>query len=75
MTTMDTMFEEREVLKEAAGRWWLFLLAGIAWLVFSVLIFRFDLGSVTTIGILFGILAIMAVLNEFMAFSVSSSGW
>jgi uncharacterized membrane protein HdeD (DUF308 family) len=75
MTTIDTMFEEREVLREAAHRWWLFLLTGIAWLVFSVLIFRFDITSVTTIGILFGIVAIMAGINEFMAIAVSTTGW
>jgi uncharacterized membrane protein HdeD (DUF308 family) len=72
---MDTMFEEREVVREAAGKWWLFLLTGIAWLVFSLIIFRFDITSVTTIGILFGAVAIMAGLNEFMALAVSTTGW
>jgi uncharacterized membrane protein HdeD (DUF308 family) len=75
MTAMDTMFEEREVVREAAGKWWLFLLTGIAWLVFSLIIFRFDISSVTTIGILFGAVAIMAGLNEFMAMAVSTTGW
>ena len=75
MTTIDSMFEEREVMREAAHRWWLFLLTGIAWLVFSVLIFRFDITSVTTIGILFGAVAIMAGINELMAIAVSTTGW
>jgi uncharacterized membrane protein HdeD (DUF308 family) len=75
MTTMDTMFEEREVVREAAGRWWIFLVTGIAWLVFSLIIFRFDITSVTTIGILFGVVAIMAGINEFMAITVSTTGW
>jgi uncharacterized membrane protein HdeD (DUF308 family) len=75
MTTIDMMFEEREVVREAAGRWWIFLVTGIAWLVFSLLIFRFDMTSVTTIGILFGAVAIAAGLNEFMAIAVSTTGW
>jgi uncharacterized membrane protein HdeD (DUF308 family) len=75
MTTIDTMFEEREVVLEAAGRWWIFLVTGIAWLVFSLLIFRFDMTSVTTIGLLFGVVAIIAGLNEFMAIMVSTRGW
>lgn len=75
MSTMDTMFEPREVLSDAAGRWWLFLLSGIAWLVFSLVIFRFDINSVTSVGILFGIVAIMAGVNELMAVSVSTTGW
>jgi uncharacterized membrane protein HdeD (DUF308 family) len=75
MTTMDNMFEEREVAREAAGWWWLFLLTGIAWLVFSLIIFRFDITSVTTIGVVFGVVAIMAGVNEFMAIAVSTTGW
>jgi uncharacterized membrane protein HdeD (DUF308 family) len=75
MTTIDTMFEEREVVREAAGRWWIFLATGIGWLVFSLVIFRFDMTSVTTIGILFGAVAIAAGLNEFMAIMVSTTGW
>jgi uncharacterized membrane protein HdeD (DUF308 family) len=75
MRTMDTMFEDREVVVEAAGRWWLFLLTGIAWLVFSLIIFRFDITSVATIGLLFGVVAIMAGVNEFMAIAVSTTGW
>lgn len=75
MTTVDRMFEPREVAKEATGLWWLFLLTGIAWLVFSLIIFRFDMTSVTTIGILFGVVAIVAGVDEFMAIAVSTTGW
>ena len=50
MSTLDNMFEEREVVREAARWWWLFLLTGIAWLVFSLVIFRFDITSVTTVA-------------------------
>ena len=75
MTTMDTVFEEREVLRSAAGAWWVFLLTGIAWLVFSVIIFRFDITSVSTIGFLFGAVAIVAGVNEFLALAVSTTGW
>jgi uncharacterized membrane protein HdeD (DUF308 family) len=69
------MFEEREVVREAARWWWLFLLTGIAWLVFSLVIFRFDITSATSIAILFGIVAIVAGVDEFMAIGVSTTGW
>lgn len=75
MTTIDTMFEEREVAREAGRWWWLFLLSGIAWLVFSLVIFRFDIGSVATIAVLFGVVAIVAGIDEFMAIAVSTTGW
>ena len=75
MTTVDTMFEEREVLEEAAGRWWLFLLTGIAWLVFALLVFQWDYTSVTAISYLFGVVAIIAGVNEFFEITVSTTGW
>jgi uncharacterized membrane protein HdeD (DUF308 family) len=75
MSTLDNMFEEREVAREAGRWWWLFLLTGIAWLVVSLIIFRFDITSATTVAILFGIIAIVAGVNEFMAMGVSTTGW
>jgi uncharacterized membrane protein HdeD (DUF308 family) len=75
MSTMDTMFDEREVLRSASGAWWVFLLTGIAWLVFALIVFRFDITSVASIGILFGAMAIAAGVNEFMALMVSTIGW
>jgi uncharacterized membrane protein HdeD (DUF308 family) len=75
MSTLDNMFEEREVVRDAARWWWVFLLTGIAWLVFSLIIFRFDITSARSIAILFGVVAIMAGVNEFMAMGVSTTGW
>ncbi|CAN5289611.1 hypothetical protein BH20ACT13_BH20ACT13_22160 [soil metagenome] len=75
MSTVDTVFEDREVLRSASGAWWLFLLTGLAWLVLSVIVFRFDITSVRSIGILFGALAIAAGANEFLALVVSTIGW
>jgi uncharacterized membrane protein HdeD (DUF308 family) len=75
MSTLDNMFEEREVVREAARWWWLFLLGGIAWLVFALIIFRFDITSAASVAILFGIVAIIAGVDEFMAIGVSTTGW
>ena len=75
MSTLDNMFEEREVVREAARWWWLFLLGGIAWLVFALVIFRFDITSAASVAILFGIVAIVAGVDEFMAIGVSTTGW
>lgn len=74
-STIDTMFDEREVLRSASGAWWLFLVTGIAWLVFSVIVFRFDITSVNSIGTLFGAMAIVAGVNEFLVLIMSTIGW
>ena len=69
------MFEEREVVEEAAERWWLFLLTGIAWLVFALIVFQWNYTTVYAVSFLFGFVALFAGLNEFFQITVSTSGW
>jgi len=66
---MNEMLGPREIVEEAADRWWIFLVTGIAWLVFALLVFQWDYTTVYAISILFGVVAMIAGLNEFMAIS------
>jgi uncharacterized membrane protein HdeD (DUF308 family) len=75
MTTMNMMFEDREVVEEAADRWWLFLLTGITWLVFALLVFQWSYTTVYAISFLFGVVALFAAVNEFVVIGVSTTGW
>jgi len=75
MTTMDTMFHEREVDEQAADRWWVFLLTGIAWLVFALMVFQWDFTTVYAVSYLFGVVALFAGLNEFLRMTAASTGW
>jgi uncharacterized membrane protein HdeD (DUF308 family) len=75
MTTMNMMFEDREVVEEAADRWWLFLLTGITWLVFALLVFQWSHTTVYAISFLFGVVALFAAVNEFVVIGVSTTGW
>ena len=59
--TMNAMLDDREVLEEAAHRWWIFLASGIAWLVFALLVFQWNYTTVYAISILFGITALVAI--------------
>ena len=45
----------RETVREITGYWWFGLVAGIAWLVISLVILQFDSASVTTVGVLVGL--------------------
>jgi uncharacterized membrane protein HdeD (DUF308 family) len=69
------MLEEQEVVVEAAERWWLFLLTGIAWLVFALLVFQWSYTTVYAVSYLFGFVALFAGLNELFQITVSTSGW
>jgi uncharacterized membrane protein HdeD (DUF308 family) len=73
MSTFD--LEERQVVEDAAGMWWMFLLTGICWLLVSIILFRFDYTSVSAISILFGIVAIFAGVNEFLAMTMAQRWW
>jgi uncharacterized membrane protein HdeD (DUF308 family) len=67
--------EEREVVEGAAGMWWLFLLTGIAWLVFALAVFQWDFTTVYAISYLFGFVALLAGVNEFLSLGVWTTGW
>jgi uncharacterized membrane protein HdeD (DUF308 family) len=75
MSTMNVMFGEREVVEELADRWWMFLLTGIAWLVFALLVFQWDYTTVYAVSILFGVIALFAGANEFLQITVATTGW
>jgi uncharacterized membrane protein HdeD (DUF308 family) len=72
---MSMTLDEREVVEEAAGRWWIFLVSGIAWLVFALIVFQWNYTTVYAISILFGIVALFAAVNEFVVIAVSTTGW
>lgn len=60
---------------DASRYWWLGLISGIAWLIVSVAIFRFDYTTVAAVSVLFGFVALGAGLNEYALTSVTSGGW
>ena len=73
MSTFD--LEEREALESAARAWWLFLLTGLLWLLFAIIVLRFDYTTVTAVSILFGVVAIAAGINEFFILAASHRWW
>ena len=62
-------------LAPVTDNWWLLLVTGIAWLLVSIVIFRFDYTTVAAVSVLFGIVALGAVANEVFLATVSSNGW
>ena len=65
----------RAGLWRLAGPWWLMLITGIAWLIISVVVLRFRLTSITTVGVLIGVVFLAATFNEFLLASVHAVGW
>jgi uncharacterized membrane protein HdeD (DUF308 family) len=57
------------------SNWWLLLVTGVAWLIVSIVIFRFDYSTVTAVAVLFGIVALASAANEVLVSIVSTTGW
>jgi uncharacterized membrane protein HdeD (DUF308 family) len=72
---MNLELETREAAEAAASKWWLFLVSGIAWLVFALIVFQGSYHTVYAVSILFGIVAIAAGLTEFLALGLWTTGW
>ena len=66
----------RESAREITTSWWLWLAAGIAWLVASLVILQFDSASVTTVGIIVGVLfTVLGIQNIALASVTPRYGW
>ena len=64
-----------DVDPQRARYWWLFLVTGSLWLLFSLVVFRFNINTVTGIGIAVGAVCIAAGFNELLAVGTSRGGW
>lgn len=67
--------EAAEAMSEASRYWWILLVTGIGWLLFAIIIFRFDWTSVSAISILFGCAILAAGLMEFVMIAGATAGW
>ncbi len=59
---------------EIGKYWWLLLLLGVAWIVVGFLVFQFDITSVRTVGVVIGILFIVAGV-QYLAIGTIVEGW
>jgi uncharacterized membrane protein HdeD (DUF308 family) len=54
----------REAATEITGYWWVGLVSGISWLIISLVILQFDSASITTVGILVGLMFLLAGIQN-----------
>ena len=66
---------ERMIASEAARYWWVFLISGISWLFIAWLVLRLNETSLTTVGVLLGVVFILAGVNEAGMTAIVSGGW
>ncbi len=62
-------------IKQAAKAWWLFLVTGMLWFIISLVVLRMNDRSITTVGVILGIVFIIGAFNEFLMMGADSTGW
>jgi uncharacterized membrane protein HdeD (DUF308 family) len=53
--------------------WWVLLLTGLFWLLVSLVVLRFDERSITTVGVIIGIVFVLGAANEFLITTLTAS--
>jgi uncharacterized membrane protein HdeD (DUF308 family) len=72
---MDSPAALRSEARDVARWWWVFIVTGIIWFMVSIVVLRFTTTSVTTVGILIGVVFTIAAITEFMIVGATSGGW
>jgi uncharacterized membrane protein HdeD (DUF308 family) len=72
-SAIDT--EVRTLLRQGARYWWIPLVTGVAWLIVAWLVLRMKETSITTVGVLIGIVLIAAGVNEAAVAAFVPGGW
>ena len=62
----------RQVLRGLSKMWWLWLAFGIGWTIVGLVILQFDQASITTVGVLVGIMFLVTGLQQFVIASLVS---
>jgi uncharacterized membrane protein HdeD (DUF308 family) len=66
--------EAREALKGISRLWWLWIVFGLAWVIVGVVILQFDSASVTTVGVIVGIMFLATGFQQFAVGSMAARG-
>jgi uncharacterized membrane protein HdeD (DUF308 family) len=66
--------ELQEVGLQLSKLWWLWLVFGVFWIVVALVILQFDQASITTVGVLIGIMFVISGFQQFM-FGALVGGW
>jgi uncharacterized membrane protein HdeD (DUF308 family) len=66
---------EQAAAASMAGLWWVFLISGMVWFLISLVVLRFTDTSITTVGVIMGVVFVVAGFTEFVAVWLVSGGW
>ena len=65
----------REAVRDISRLWWLWLVAGLFWVAVGLVILQFDQASITTVGVLVGLMFFFTAIQIFAVGSLVGGGW
>lgn len=63
----------RDAARQIASMWWLWLVTGVAWIIAALIILQFDRASVTTVGIIVGIMFVAEGVQQLTLAAIADS--
>jgi uncharacterized membrane protein HdeD (DUF308 family) len=66
---------ERMIVRQWARYWWVFLVSGILWLLIAWVVLRGNQTSIAAVGVLIGVVFLLAGINELGVAAVVPGGW
>jgi uncharacterized membrane protein HdeD (DUF308 family) len=66
---------DRLLRREAARWWWVPLVSGVLWLIIAWLVLRANVTSLGTVGVLVGVVLVVAAVSEIGLAGLVSGGW
>jgi hypothetical protein len=67
--------ELHDISSQVSRKWWLFLVAGIGWLIIAVVVLRMDITSVATIGLMLGAVFLYSAVYQLWLAGIQGGGW
>ena len=69
-----SMPDTREAARTVAGFWWLWLVTGVAWVIAALVIAQFDQASITTVGVIVGVMFMFAAIQQVVLGAITGGG-
>lgn len=69
------LYSGGEAQGDPAKLWWVFIVTGSLWILFSLLLFRFSYASVTAISILMGVVCLAGAIEELVLIPTAHGWW
>jgi uncharacterized membrane protein HdeD (DUF308 family) len=66
--------EERAAIRGVSSIWWMWLISGVAWTLVALVVLQFDQASITTVGVIVGLMFLVTAAEQFFVGAMVGGG-